>query len=402
MGFEFNPPLEYFDKILKSVAEMQPRPMVNLFGGEPTVRDDMFEIIEMGRNYGLDMHVCTNGLRLADEEYCRKLCEMRVPLRIGFDGRDESIYERLRNNPKAYEKKLRAFENLKKYSRRKHTIFACAALGVNDQYMADLIDFCHENRDIVSDLGILPLYENWKPGEFEAETHTSSEDVEKMVQESVSGGVDFIPAGMTHWLAVMRPFFSKKPGLGLLNFAGVHPNCESVTFLVSNGQSYGGLNQYINGTFIEAAADLAERGKKIEPKLAKLDPEKRMQRLRGKLISARAMIPLLLRTVNKRRLLTTNWIKAGLSLWKRRQTKRRTGRSSPASYLRVVVIPLEELKTIDSERLKSCRVGSLYENVETGETEVIPHCIWFPYRNPIMKQISEKYGTIPTRKKKAA
>ncbi len=115
--------------------------------------------------------------------------------------------------------------------------------------MADLIQFCHENREIVSDLGILPLYENWKPGEYEVATHTTTEDVEKMVQKSVpGGGVDFIPAGMTHWLAVMRPFFSKKPELGLLNFAGVHPNCESLTFLIHDGESYRGLNHYMNKT----------------------------------------------------------------------------------------------------------------------------------------------------------
>ena len=127
MGFEFNPPLEYFEKVLHAVSEMRPRPVVNLFGGEPTVRDDMFDIIDIGRKYGLDMQITTNGLRLADEEYCRKLCEAGVGLRLAFDGRSREIYERLRNNGPAYDKKMRALENLKKYSRRKHTIIACAA-----------------------------------------------------------------------------------------------------------------------------------------------------------------------------------------------------------------------------------------------------------------------------------
>ena len=94
MGFEFNPPLEYFEKVFAAVAEMRPRPVVNLFGGEPTVRDDMFEIIEMGRKYGVDTQITTNGLRLADEEYCRKLCEASVGLRLAFDGAHREIYER--------------------------------------------------------------------------------------------------------------------------------------------------------------------------------------------------------------------------------------------------------------------------------------------------------------------
>ena len=210
----------------------------------------------------------------------------------------------LRHNGNAYQQKLRAFENLRKYSRRKHTIFACAALGVNDQYLADLIQFCYENRGVVSDLGILPLYENWKPGEYEVTKHTTQEDVEKMLQQSVpGGGVDFIPGGMTHWLAVMRPFFSNKPGMGLLNFAGIHPNCESVTFLIPDGTGYRGLNHYLNKPLAQAAGELAEIVKRIEPKLARLDPAKPWQRLRGKLICLGAVLPWLLRTINKRRLL---------------------------------------------------------------------------------------------------
>ena len=397
MGFEFNPPLEYFENVLRAVSQMHPRPVVNLFGGEPTVRNDMFDIIAIGRSYGIEMQITTNALRLADEEYCKKVCEANVGLRIGFDGRSREIYERLRNNGKAYEKKLRALENLKKHSRRKHTIFTTAALGVNDQYMEDLIQFCHDNRDFVSDLGILPLYENWKPGEFEVDTHTTPEDVERVIQESVpGGGVDFIPAGMTHWLRVMRPFFSKKPGAGLLYFAGVHPNCESVAFLVSDGKSYRGLNHYLNRPLTEAAGEFARAVQKIEPKLARLDPAKPLQRLCGQLTCLRAIGPWALRTIKKRRALGGNPITAPISmawsLWKRRRTKRRTGRSSPASYLRVVIIPLEEQYAVDSERLKRCRVGSVYEDPATGQVEVIPHCIWYPYRNPILKEIADKYG----------
>ena len=121
--------MKYFDKVFAAVARMRPRPVVNLFGGEPTVRDDMFEIIELGRTHGVDTQITTNGLRLADENYCRKLCEANVGLRLSFDGRQREIYERLRNNGGVLDKKMKALANLKKYSRRKHTIIACAATG---------------------------------------------------------------------------------------------------------------------------------------------------------------------------------------------------------------------------------------------------------------------------------
>lgn len=407
MGFEFNPPMEYFDKVLHAVSEMRPRPVVNLFGGEPTTRNDMFEIISLGRQYGLDMQITTNGLRLADDEYCRKLCEARIGLRLGLDGRSREVYERLRNNGRAYDLKVRALENLKKYSRRKHTIIACAATGINDHLLGDLVQFCYENRQWVSDFGIIPLYENWKPGEFEVSTHTTAEDVEKMLQSAVpGGGVEFIPAGMSHWLAVMRPFFSDKPGLGVLNFAGVHPNCESITFLIPGGESYRGLNHYINKPLSVAAKELAGLVRGIEPKLARLDARKPFQRMRGQLICLATIVPWLLRTINRRQVFggnpVTGPITAAWRLWQRRRTKRRTGLPSPATYLRVAVLPFEEQHSIDAARLKSCRVGMPYENVETGQIEIIPHCVWYPYRNAILKKIADKYGSTRTRPTSAA
>ena len=217
--------------------------------------------------------------------------------------------------------------------------------------------------------------------------------------------MEFIPAGITHWLAVMRPFFSKKAGMGLLNFAGVHPNCESVAFLVHDGQGYRGLNHYMSKPFTEAVREFAEIVKKIEPKLARLDRAKPLERLHGKLICLWAVVPWLCRTIDKRRLAGSNpigtLVRAAWAVWKRRRAKRRSGRPSPVSYLRVVVIPLEEQHSIDSERLKSCRVGSVYEDADTGRIEVIPHCIWYPYRNPILQKIAEKYAS-PGKMQKAA
>jgi uncharacterized Fe-S cluster-containing radical SAM superfamily protein len=409
MGFDFNPPMAYFEKVFAAVAQMRPRPVVNLFGGEPTVRDDMFEIIEIGRKHGVDTQITTNGLRLADEAYCRKLCEAGVGLRLSFDGRHREIYRRLRNNEAVFDKKMKALENLKKYSRRKHTIIVCAALGINDQYLADLIQFCHENRSLVADLGIIPLYESWEPGVFHVAQRTTAEDVEKLVQAAVPGGVDFIPAGMTHWLRVIRPFFRDTPAAGVLLFAGVHPNCESVTFLIPNGCGYGGLNHYLNKPLPAVAKDLADRVKRIQPRLALLDPKKPFQRLQGKLLCLAAFFPWLLGAVNLHRVfgdhLLLGALRQGWRLWQRRRTKRRTGRPSPVTHLRVAVLPFEEQHSLDSERLKTCAAGMPYEDVETGQIKTIPHCLWYPYRNALLRRIAEKYGSVanvpgepPTRK----
>jgi uncharacterized radical SAM superfamily Fe-S cluster-containing enzyme len=63
MGFLFEPPLEYFENVFQQLSRYDPKPVVQLFGGEPTVRRDLFEIIRLARSAGLRPRVVTNGLK---------------------------------------------------------------------------------------------------------------------------------------------------------------------------------------------------------------------------------------------------------------------------------------------------------------------------------------------------
>ena len=58
----------------------------------------------------------------------------------------------------------------------------------------------------------------------------------------------------------------------VLLFAGVHPNCESMTLLVSDGKTYRGINHYLKRPLSELAVECAEICKQLEPQLDRLDP----------------------------------------------------------------------------------------------------------------------------------
>ena len=400
MGFDFNPPLEYFEKLFADLAKMDPPPVVQLFGGEPTVRDDLLEIINIARKLGLRPHVVTNGVKLADEEYCKKLCDARVPLRFGFDGRSADIYERLRNNRWAYEKKMKALENLKKYSRRKHAIIATAAYGVNDQYIGDLIQFVHDNRDLISDLGIIPLTENCEPGTFDAAKTTTMEDVEKMVQASVPGGqVEFIPAGLSYSMRKPRSFFRRETRSEILLLGGVHPNCESITLLVSDGKTYRSINHYLKKSLSQVAVDLAALSRKIEPKLDRLNPDKFFQRQWGRLLCLRTFVPWGLRTIRFVKLADGKPVRALLKLvfgrLFRKSPEDGVSRSRrPRRLLRVGMLPFEEQHSVDAARMESCKAVFAYEDTADGKVKTIPACLWYPYRNPLLEKLSKKYGVV--------
>jgi 7,8-dihydro-6-hydroxymethylpterin dimethyltransferase len=80
---------------------------IQLSGGEPTMRDDLEEIIALGRKHGLTfIQLNTNGLRLAQEAgYAQKLAKAGLTtVFLQFDGLDERIHQQLRGRSLALQK----------------------------------------------------------------------------------------------------------------------------------------------------------------------------------------------------------------------------------------------------------------------------------------------------------
>lgn len=80
---------------------------IQLSGGEPCVRDDLPEIIRMGRSYGFSFfQLNTNGLRLArDKAYLAELKEAGLStVFLQFDGTHDAIYRQIRGRDLLAEK----------------------------------------------------------------------------------------------------------------------------------------------------------------------------------------------------------------------------------------------------------------------------------------------------------
>lgn len=72
---------------------------IQLSGGEPTLRDDLPEIIALGKSLGFDFfQLNTNGLRLAEDgRYGLQLKQSGLScVFLQFDGLDNTVYERIR------------------------------------------------------------------------------------------------------------------------------------------------------------------------------------------------------------------------------------------------------------------------------------------------------------------
>ena len=396
MRFEFHPPLIYFEKLFAGLALMDPKPAVHLFGGEPTMRDDLLDIIDLAHRAGLLCLLVTNGLKLADEDYCRTICEKEVPVLLGFDGTDPEVYRRLRKNSAACGKKLEALENLKKHSRRRTNILmCCVARNVNDQHIGDLIRLCHEHRSHIKGLYFLPLVETWVQDEFKTNVTTTIEDVEHIVNEAFPGEpVEFLSLGLQHYL---------NPALGFLRaslaqtFPSVHPNCESATKLLSDGKRYRPLSHYLKRPLSEVAVELTLRARELDEKLSRLDPHRSLQGLYGRLAVLKAFSRPIVRSARLDRitrgqpliafLRLAGGLLAGKPLGE--QLKKHTLISDG---LTLMVLPFEEIHSLESERLERCSSAFAYLDPDTEDVRTIPACAWWLYNTQILQQIVARYG----------
>ena len=71
-------------------------PHVDFTGGEPTLRDDLLELIEYAEDLGMITGLLTNGVRLADEKFVARLKEAGLDyVQITLESQLEEIHNRM-------------------------------------------------------------------------------------------------------------------------------------------------------------------------------------------------------------------------------------------------------------------------------------------------------------------
>ena len=387
MGFRFDPPKAYFEKIFERLAQFEQKPKIQLFGGEPTVRKDLIDIIMLAKEkYGLEARVTTNGLRLADEEYCKALVETGTQFMFSFDGRHPSIYEHTRKSTNAYERKMKGLENLGKFGKSKVTLMYCAS-STNAPYLADLIEYCHENRHFISALDLIPLTAEWGPEEVDVESCTI-EDVEQMAKDAIPG-IEFFPAGVIPQIKTLLETFK----VGRITFGGAHPNCEAVSVLISDGETYSPPSRFLKTPLNEAIRGLLALDKAMGEKFEGADLSQGKRRM----IYGKELLKFLKKHVNMRELFVGSpavgimKIMAGQSSGKKLKDLLRE-HTRLHGILRVIVLPFEEKQCVEAARLVDCPASFAYEHPETKDVRFMPVCAWSIYKNDILRSTADTYG----------
>jgi uncharacterized radical SAM superfamily Fe-S cluster-containing enzyme len=134
-----------------------PRP-IQFSGGEPTVRDDLPELIEHAVEEGFEhIQVNTNGVRIAREDgYAERLEEAGVTaVYLQFDGTTRETYEEIREAD-ILDAKHEAIEACRRAD-LPVVLVPTVVPGVNDDEMGDVVSFALENADIVESVNFQPV-----------------------------------------------------------------------------------------------------------------------------------------------------------------------------------------------------------------------------------------------------
>jgi molybdenum cofactor biosynthesis enzyme MoaA len=136
-------------KWLTSILARLPRGRyVRFVGGEPTLREDLPELIAVARSHGHHTVVVSNGLRFADRAYVRTLKQAGLQIAyLSFNGGfDDDLYEAI-DDMRCAAKKTLAFENL----RAEHlftSIGMIIARGVNEQEVPRVLAAVQKSRNV--------------------------------------------------------------------------------------------------------------------------------------------------------------------------------------------------------------------------------------------------------------
>jgi uncharacterized radical SAM superfamily Fe-S cluster-containing enzyme len=211
----YEPTLETIHNMLKFLKKQNPPPLAVMFaGGEPTVRDDIVEIVKMAHDLEFMILLATNGLRMSrDPELVREL--KRVGLNIvylQFDGLTDSPYEKLRG-AKLLQDKLNLVELCREHDIE--IILVPTLQGeINDNEIGDMIRFAAENVDIIRGIVFQPMSFTGRTSDFVSrENRIDNSLLAQRIEEQTKGMIreeDLFPVSvMVPPLEVMNTFLSK-------------------------------------------------------------------------------------------------------------------------------------------------------------------------------------------------
>lgn len=275
----YEPTKAQVQRMLKTLRESKPSPpkALQYSGGEPTLRDDLPELVSLAQESGFThIEVNTNGLRIAsDIEYFKRLIDAGVStLYLQFDSlRPEAIKAMRKAN--VLPQKFKVIENARKLGFDSIVLVVTFAKGINEQDLGDMINFAVKNSDVIRCVNVQPISfagrgKNLDPASYRITISDFMQLVEKQTKGKILA-TDFRPVPWPIPIARAVGALKEK----VYPEFSTAPWCGAATFLVldDNG-SYQPINRLVDVDKLyeamQRADEAARKGHKTKARMIML------------------------------------------------------------------------------------------------------------------------------------
>jgi len=270
-GYLYEPSKDQIREMMVNVRSNKPVPptAIQFAGGEPTVRDDLSELIEMAVELGFaHIQVSSNGIKMAESaEYCRTLKKAGLStVYLQFDGVTPEPFIRLRGLD-LLEVKIRAIDNLREAGFMSIVLVPVLIRGVNDDQVGDIIRFAIDNKECIRGVNFQPVSMSGRINKEERESmRITIPDLIRLTEEQIGGLIkreDWYP------ISAVVPFCKFLSNVKNEKFVDLspHQNCGMGTYLYIDGEKVTPLSDHIDieGLLdsINASNSQMEKGKTV-------------------------------------------------------------------------------------------------------------------------------------------
>jgi uncharacterized radical SAM superfamily Fe-S cluster-containing enzyme len=195
LGYVYEPTMKQISDMMDILRNEKPVPCtaLQLTGGEPTLREDLLDIIRLAKRKGFDhVQLNTNGIRISrDLEFTRRVREAGVnTLYLSFDGMDGET------NIKNHWEIPGVLDNCRRTGMG-IVLVPTVIKGVNDHQLGDILKFGFRNNDVVRSVNFQPVSLVGKmPRKDRERSRITIPDTIKSIEEQTNGEItedDFYP-----------------------------------------------------------------------------------------------------------------------------------------------------------------------------------------------------------------
>ncbi|HYB75969.1 MAG TPA: radical SAM protein, partial [Nitrososphaerales archaeon] len=241
-GYLYEPTIDQIDKMLNTAIKVNfPKGIhaLQLSGGEPTVRDDLPDIVRVAKRHGINhIEVNTNGLKVGDPEtgqsYLKTLVNAGIStLYLQFDGltpgprlvgrippsddsgKTMSDVGKWKLASYYTERQLNVARNAREVGFGSIVLVVTLQRGVNDDQMGDILRYAGENSDVVRCVNFQPISMAGRMDRNKIrEVRITNADVVNGVEKQTGGQIrasDFYPIPVEVPLAAYLEHVKGKP-----------------------------------------------------------------------------------------------------------------------------------------------------------------------------------------------